>query len=146
MQVTPDVPASLIGRLSFLLGKLYFRALDLEGHDLEQLGLGVKQQAVLTLLADEGSMTQQELGQRVGIDRTTIVTVIDGLEQHGRVERRRSPTDRRAYLLTLTADGDLAERQGRRIVDQAERRLLATLDDAERQRLADLLAKALNAS
>lgn len=139
----PEVPESLLSRLTFLLGRLYFQALDLEGHALQEMGLDVKAQAVLTVLAGERPMTQQALGQRLGIDRTTIVTIVDGLEQHGFVERRRSPADRRAYLLTLTATGDEARQRGALAVDTAERKLLDALDDSERRRLTGLLAQAL---
>jgi DNA-binding MarR family transcriptional regulator len=139
-----EFPASLLGRLSFLLGKLYFGALEHENRELEALGTDVKQQAVLSLLTEEGSMTQQQLGQRLGIDRTTIVNVVDGLEESGFVERRRSPEDRRAYLLTLTSPGKSAQRRGQRLVDKAERQLLGALTDAERQTLTRLLVRALD--
>lgn len=133
----------MLGRISFLLGKLHIRALDLEVHELEPLGIDIKQHAVLTLLADEGPMTQQELGQRLGIDRTTIVTVVDGLDQKDLVERRRSPADRRAYLLTLTPSGRHARQRGQRLVDAAERELLDALDESERRTLTELLGRAL---
>lgn len=138
-----DLPESLRTRLSFLLGKLYLTSLDIEGTELGQLGVDVKQQAVLTLLAEEGPITQQELGQRIGIDRTTIVTVVDGLEQGGFVERRRSPKDRRAYQLTLTASGSKAQRQGQQLVERAERAALGALTAEERHLLKQLLAKAV---
>ena len=136
-------PPSLRQRLSFLLGKLYLDALDLEGVDLARLGLNVKQHAALTLLTDEGSMTQQELGQRLGIDRTTIVAVVDVLEKAEFVRRDRSPADRRAYLLTLTPEGEQVQQHGARLIDTARRRLLAALDDADQRALVALLAKAV---
>ncbi|MBD3147482.1 MarR family winged helix-turn-helix transcriptional regulator [Microbispora bryophytorum] len=141
--MTSEVPQALSGRLSFLLGRLYMRALDLEARRLEALGVTVKQQAVLALLADEGPMTQQHLGQRLGIDRTTVVTVVDGLEQARLVERRRSPADRRAYLLTLTPDGVRAGEQGRGLVSGAEGELLGALGEDERRTLAELLGRAV---
>jgi DNA-binding MarR family transcriptional regulator len=137
------LPFSLRQRLSFLLGKLYMGALDLETEDLGRLGLNVKQHAALTLLAAEGAMTQQELGQRLGIDRTTIVAVVDGLERADFVRRERSPADRRAYLLTLTPEGEQAQRHGTRLVDTARRRLLAALDESDQRVLVDLLTKAV---
>lgn len=137
------LPPSLLDRLSFVLGKLYFRALDLEMQGLEELGIDVKQHAVLTLVAAEEPMTQQALGQRLGIDRTTIVTVVDGLDHNGLIERRRSPTDRRAYQLLLTPAGEHAQQQGQRLVDAAERKLLDTLDHTDRRTLTELLARAL---
>lgn len=136
-------PPSLLGRLSFLLGRLHMRGLDLEVRGLEPLGIDVKPHAVLVLLADEGSMTQRELGGRLGIDRTTVVAVVDGLEQKNLVERRRSPADRRAYLLTLTPSGEDARQRGQRLVAAAERELLDALDESERRKLTELLARAL---
>ncbi|MEU7889991.1 MarR family transcriptional regulator [Microbispora bryophytorum] len=141
--MTTEVPRALSGRLSYLLGRLYMRALDLEARRLEALGVTVKQQAVLALLADEGPMTQQHLGQRLGIDRTTVVAVVDGLEQAGFVERRRSPADRRAYLLTLTPDGVRAGEQGHGLVSGAEAELLGVLDEDERRTLTELLGRAV---
>jgi len=136
-------PQSLLGRLSFLLGKLHIRSVELEVRELEPLGIDVKQHAVLCVLADEGAMTQRELGQRLGIDRTTIVAVVDGLDEKSLVERRRSPADRRAYLLTLTPSGEHAQQRGQRLVDAAERKLLDALDESERRTLTELLAQAL---
>lgn len=136
-------PQSLRGRLSFLLGKLHMRSVDLEVHELEPLGIDVKQHAVLCVLTDEGAMTQRELGYRLGIDRTTIVTVVDGLEQKSLVERRRSPADRRAYLLTLSPSGEHTQQRGQRLVETAECKLLDALDESERHTLTELLARAL---
>ncbi len=141
--MTTEVPQALAGRLSFLLGRLYMRALDLETRKLETLGVAVKQHAVLALLADEGPMTQQGLGRRLGIDRTTVVAVVDHLEQADLVERRRSPADRRAYLLTLTPDGVRAGEQGRDLVSEAESELLGALNEDERRSLTELLARAV---
>ncbi|WP_432931254.1 MarR family winged helix-turn-helix transcriptional regulator [Microbispora sp. CA-135349] len=141
--MTTEVPRALSGRLSFLLGRLYMRALDLEARELDTLGVSVKQHAVLALLAEEGPMTQQHLGRRLGIDRTTVVTVVDGLEQANLVERRRSPADRRAYLLTLTPDGVRAGEQGHGLVSGAEDELLGALDEDERRTLTDLLGRAV---
>lgn len=136
-------PPSLLDRLSFLLGKLYFRILDLEVHELALLDVSVKQHAVLTVLAADGPMPQQELGHRLGIDRTTIVDVVDGLDQKGLIERRRNPADRRAYLLTLTPSGERARDRGADLVGVAERKLLGALDEQERRILIGLLARVL---
>lgn len=138
-----EVPSSLLGRLSFLLGKLHMRSVELEVRELEPLGIDVKQHAVLCVLADEGPMTQRELGHRLGIDRTTIVAVVDGLDEKSLVERRRSPADRRAYLLTLTPSGERAQQRGQLLVAEAERKLLDALDESERRALTERLARTL---
>ncbi|MFB9840147.1 MarR family winged helix-turn-helix transcriptional regulator [Actinoallomurus acaciae] len=140
----PDtIPESLRGRLSYLLGTLHRRAIDLETEALTPLGIGVKQQAALDVLAGEGPMTQQRLGLRLGIDRTTIVAVVDGLQDAGLIERTRAPADRRAHLIVVTESGRAAQRRGRHLVRQAERDLLSALTDEERDAVTGLLARAL---
>lgn len=47
-----------------------------------------------------------ELAGRLGVDRTTMVALIDGLERKGLVERRRSARDRRRNVVLLTAEGN----------------------------------------
>jgi DNA-binding MarR family transcriptional regulator len=139
----PDpLPASLQQRLSYLIGRLYFRALALERDALAELGIDVKQQAALALLADEGPMTQQVLGQRLGIDRTTVVRVVDGVERLGLVKRGRHPADRRSHLLALTPPGREAEQRGRELVRTAEQSVLADLDEAEHHTFLRLLTRA----
>lgn len=141
--MSDTIPESLRGRLSYLLGTLHRRALDLETEALTPLGIGVKQQAALDVLVDEGSMTQQRLGLRLGIDRTTIVAVVDGLQDAGLIERTRDPADRRAHLIVVTEPGKAARHRGRYLVRQAERDLLDALTDEERGAVTGLLARAL---
>lgn len=141
--MSSDYPAALLGRLSFVLGKLYFRSIELENRELESLGVDIKQQAVLAVLAEEGAMTQQQLGQRLGIDRTTIVAVVDGLEDKRLVERHRNPQDRRAYLLNLTQTGRRTAQRGQRLVENAQDKLLEALSQADRRALTELLARAM---
>ena len=65
--------------------------------------------------------------------------VVDGLEARGWVERAADPTDRRATVLSLTADGrELVERieDVRRL---ASERVLDVLTDAQRRTLHEIL-------
>jgi DNA-binding MarR family transcriptional regulator len=132
-------------RLSYLLGTLYRQILDTETRQLEPLGITIKQHAVLGMLVSDGPMTQQHIGERLGIDRTTIVKVVDGLEEPGFAERRRDPADRRAFLVAATGNGRAAAADGQRRVRQAEHDVLTALSEPERRTLADLLAKAAGA-
>ena len=63
--------------------------------------------------------------------------------QHERrvVERQADPNDRRARLATLTAAGRKACREGLRVQQAAEQKVLRKLSAAESRMLADLLAK-----
>jgi DNA-binding MarR family transcriptional regulator len=76
-------------------------------------------------------------------DRTTIVALIDDLESAGLVERRRNPSDRRAYALQLTDEGhDWLAAAGPALAG-AEDRLLRDLDADERANLVETLQRVL---
>ena len=85
--------------------------------------------AVLVVLAAGEPLSQVEAAGRLGVDRTTMVSLIDGLEDHGLVERRRSPQDRRKNIVELTPEGRDCLRQAERARRAAERRFLAPLDE-----------------
>jgi DNA-binding MarR family transcriptional regulator len=68
-------------------------------------GLIAPQFGILTVLKDAKGLNQINLGQQIGIDKATIVKLIDGLEQAGYVVREASETDRREKLLKVTGRG-----------------------------------------
>ncbi|GAA3133026.1 hypothetical protein GCM10020001_064330 [Nonomuraea salmonea] len=58
--------------------------------------------AVLAVLADFGASAQREVGDRLGLDPSDMVRLMDGLIAAGLAVRDRDPADRRRYRLTLT--------------------------------------------
>lgn len=109
-------------------------------HRLAPLGLTVQLCGVLIRLA-EGPLSQHELGQQLGIDRTTVVELIDELERKRYVERRRNPADRRSYLLTLTARGRAFQKRAAQAFDAAARDVFAPLDATEVNAISDMLRR-----
>ena len=106
---------------------------------LASLHLGVKEYGALSVLVEEGPLSQQRLGARQGVDRTTMVAVVDQLERNRLVARRRNPDDRRAYSLHATPAGRRALEQANQAVEGAEDEFLAGLYAADRRRLKNLL-------
>ena len=94
---------------------------------------------VMAVLDESGPLSQQRLGEMLGVHRTMMVGVIDGLEGAGLVERARNPADRRSYALALTDAGRQALERTTPELFEGESRFLAALSDAERDRLAELL-------
>ena len=82
---------------------------------------------VLVVLADGEPASQQEAARRLGIDRTTMVALLDGLESKGFVTRHPHAQDRRKNVVELTPAGRDAFAQASRASDDAERRFLAPL-------------------
>ena len=56
--------------------------------------------------APGGQSTVTELGKRLHLRQTAVTELVKRAEEAGLVQRRRSDTDRRVYLLELTEDGD----------------------------------------
>jgi DNA-binding MarR family transcriptional regulator len=94
---------------------------------------------VLLIEANPG-VTQGRLAETVRLDRSTMVGVIDSLEERGFVERRRG-RDRRTNGLWLTRSGRVLALRLRQRIERHERRVAARLSEAERMQLLFLLGK-----
>ncbi|MBV8218751.1 MAG: MarR family transcriptional regulator [Solirubrobacterales bacterium] len=101
---------------------------------------------VLNVLDAEGPITQGAVGAAVKMDPSSMVSTIDQLESRGMVERRRHPTDRRAYALHITEHGRDTLARGRELSREAQAELLAPLSEKERDQLRELLLKLAAAS
>jgi DNA-binding MarR family transcriptional regulator len=95
---------------------------------------------LLLLLEANPGVTQSRLAHAVNLDRSTMVGVIDALEEAGLVERRRGE-DRRTNGLWLTRAGRTTTGRLRRRIELHERRVASKLSAAERTVLVDLLRK-----
>jgi DNA-binding MarR family transcriptional regulator len=99
--------------------------------------------AVLANLADHHVSSQQELAERLEINRTSMVKLIDRLQDIGYVTRTRNPENRRSYVLSLTAQGRDALDEIRHSVMERDEVITAALRPDERERLNDLLRTVL---
>jgi DNA-binding MarR family transcriptional regulator len=137
----PPFPPVLMERVGFLLTMARGGTLAICTEALAPLGLHVKQFGALLVLDTEGPHSQQYLSEWTRMDRTTMVALVDSLEELGYVRRERNPEDRRAYLLTITPEGRRALRRAEKAMAKAESRVLASLTSAETEQLLGLLAK-----
>jgi DNA-binding MarR family transcriptional regulator len=136
-----DLPRAMSDRLGFLLGRAHIAHRQVAEAALAPLGLAPRQFGALSLLADEGPLSQQRLGELMGVDRTTMVALVDGLERGGLVERERNPDDRRAYALRATARGRSVLGRAAAAVERAEEEFLATIPAREARQLKQILRK-----
>src|SRR4051795_11379739 len=65
---------------------------------LEPFGIRPRHVAALIALRDSGQLTQQSICSQLHLDRTTLVAILNELEQRGYATRRRDPDDRRRHL------------------------------------------------
>jgi DNA-binding MarR family transcriptional regulator len=132
-------PASLAGRLAFLLKHVQMDFAALVDPALAPLDVDGRELGVLSVLADEEPLSQHQAAQRLAIDRTTMVALVDGLEGKGLARRRPDPGDRRRNLVEVTATGRAALTRTAEVVEGVERRFLAPLGEDGARRLKDAL-------
>lgn len=126
-------------RLGYLLKHAGMRLAELHEEALAPSGVDARELGVLLLLAGHEPASQQQAAKRLGVDRTTMVAVLDALEQKGLVSRHPHAEDRRRNVVELTAVGQDTLRQAVQASDDAERALLAPLSLEDRGRLRDAL-------
>jgi DNA-binding MarR family transcriptional regulator len=113
---------------------------------LESVGLTPALFGVLNLLGAREGAIQQEIGAAMGIDPSTMVSLIDQLEAAGLAKRRPHPTDRRAREVAITAKGRRLLDRGRQMSAQVEDEVLRGLTADERRQLLTLLRRALSSA
>ena len=136
-------PAALARKTGVLISKVSQLAQEGFERALRPMGLKARHYGVLTVLAGEGPHAQRNLSEKLAIDRTTMVGLVDELEGLGLVERRRDPKDRRRYDLALTDAGKRAMSEAEAVAARVQDAVLAPLDDADRRRLHEMLASLL---
>jgi len=67
--------------------------------------LSGSQFGTLEMLYHQGALTQKDIGQKLLVSKSNMVTVIDKLEAYGFVKRQRSLEDRRCVFVHLTEAG-----------------------------------------
>jgi DNA-binding MarR family transcriptional regulator len=103
-------------------------------------GLSPGRVGLLIYIDANPGVTQSRLAEAVRRDRSTMVGVLDELEERALIERRRG-TDRRTNGLWLTRAGRTLLTRAVRDIAAHERRIAARLNAAERRVLLELLGK-----
>ena len=141
MRFEQPPPEPLASALGFLLSWNGQRIAHKFAAGLAPLGLRPPHFGVLTLLDAAPVKTQQELVERSMIDASTMVKVIDELEERGLAERRVDPEDRRRRAVHLTAEGRKTLGRARKVALATADDVFGALDDEERATLQALLRK-----
>jgi DNA-binding MarR family transcriptional regulator len=141
---SPEPPVTeFAGQLFFRLWRAsHVRAADVLG----SVGLTPASFGLLNVIGSREGAIQQELGAVMGIDRSTMVALIDQLEDAGLAKRRPSATDRRAREIAMTPKGRRLLQRSRQMILETEDEVLAGLTAEERGELLRLLRRALESA
>lgn len=88
------------GALIFLASKSQERLAEVEIK--KQLGLTPSQWKIILALSITDGLTQKEIADRIYVDGSTLVPIIDKMEENGLVERKSDSKDRRINRIFLT--------------------------------------------
>lgn len=139
----PDLSPATSPWHAFLLRTAAQRVTGMAEQMLQPHGLTIRHLGVLSAIEAEPGQNQRGVGERLRIDRTTVVALTDDLEGAGLVERRRG-TDRRMFALYLTPAGQDRLAELKELTAEVHERFLVNLSAEERETLRQLLIRLLD--
>jgi DNA-binding MarR family transcriptional regulator len=99
-----------------------------------------RQLAVLMTIAQHEGLSQTEIVDHTGIDRSTLADIVRRLQKKGLLQRRRTKEDARAYAVKLTEEGRRVLRRVEPLAKRVDRRVLDTLPANRREEFIQALA------
>src|SRR5262245_7360953 len=146
MATRPSADTEVAGFAGQLFFRLWRASHTRTAEALESLGLTPALFSLLNFLGGRDGAIQQEIGSAMGIDPSTMVTLVDRLENAGLAKRRPRPEDRRAREVVITAKGRRVLERARRMAADVEAEVLQGLSAGERRQLVALLRRALSSA
>ena len=134
----PLVP-QLTERLAYLLKHAQLRLAGLTPAALAPAGISGRELAVLLVLEADVPPSQQQAATQLGVDRTTMVALLDGLEEKDLITRRPHHQDRRRNSVELTTHGRSTLHTATKSSDEAQRQFLAPLSQRAAKDFMDTL-------
>ena len=126
-------------RAAFLLSQVGSFSSARFAERVRELGLTASEAGVLRFVARSPGTSQRVLADRIGSAPSRVVSLIDSLETHGLLERRRGSVDRRNQELWLTPAGDATLGQLRQLAEEHEAEILGSLTTEQIAQLSALL-------
>jgi DNA-binding MarR family transcriptional regulator len=98
-----------------------------------------RQYAVLVTVAHNEGLSQTNLVDRTGIDRSTLADIIRRMLKKGLILRRRTKEDARAYAVRLSEEGWKTLKSAEPLAKRIDDKIMAALPGSNRERfLQDL--------
>ncbi|HIY39748.1 MAG TPA: MarR family transcriptional regulator [Candidatus Nocardiopsis merdipullorum] len=123
-------------RIAFLLAQLGSDASTAFEQALAPLDITASEAGLLRLIGHNPGIGQKAAGEMFGVGPSRVVAVLDRLERRGRIERRRSATDRRSHEVHLTPEGEELLTALRPVAEAHETDFTQDLDESDLDRLA----------
>lgn len=111
-----------------------------------EVGMSPPRYFLLHMVANEGNISQRQVGQLSGVDPSRVTQVAKTLEGEGLIQRHRDPNDNRVVRMRLTPEGRRVFEEAsakREVLRSRIRRVLSQEEENELRRLLDKVAEAL---
>ncbi len=144
-KLDPAKRDSISGRLDkspiHLLHRAGQCAGDAFASEMGESDLTPRQYAILMAVSLNEGLSQTDLVELTGVDRSTLADIVRRMLKKGLLQRRRTKEDARAYAVRLTEEGWRVLKAAEPTVKRVDDRLLAALPAKQREQfLADLAA------
>ena len=98
-----------------------------------------RQYAVLVAVSQNEGLSQTNLVEKTGVDRSTLADIVRRMLKKGLLQRRRTKDDARAYAVKLTDEGWRILKAADPLAKRVDEKILAALPNPQRERfLQDL--------
>lgn len=134
---------SIYAHPGFLIRRMQQIAVAIFLEETARFDLTPLQYGLLMAVHAHPGIDQAGAADRLGLDRTTVVGIVDRLERKGLLVREVGAADRRLRLLHLAAPGKHRLADCQRAVDRAQRRMLEPLSAQDRRTLARSMARVI---
>jgi DNA-binding MarR family transcriptional regulator len=139
--MSSDELPEVTSRLGYQLKHAALKLEALHDRALAPFGINGRELGILLVIARGEQASQQRVAERLGVDRTTMVALLDALEAKGVVSRHPHPEDRRRNVVELSPAGTEALRRAVAASDAAERSLLSGLSADRARELRESLGE-----
>jgi DNA-binding MarR family transcriptional regulator len=131
----PDSEAELLETLLGRIMRLVSVHLDAPVSDIAGTALSAAEGSLLVELRTAGEVTQQQMADRLSIDKSRVSRLCAALERRNLLARERDASDRRNLRLCLTESGETAAARLRAAWRAYHERMLGAMTAGERRAL-----------
>ena len=133
--------ASVEAGVGFWLKRAYLAIRKEYDEELGQHALTYPQWEIVRMICSQDGLEQRAIQQRLGIQSATLTGMVDGLVDHGLVERRLSPDDARVKQLHLTENGQELQKLSPEVLVRINDRIAQGFSPTELALLKDWLMR-----
>lgn len=132
-----------IKHLSKIIVEFYERLSSWEDSVVRDSGLSTAQAHTIEIVGHAGPIKMKDLAEKIGVTTGTLTVAIDRLEEKQLLVRQPCKTDRRAYLIELTALGKTYFKQHHNFHIKMTQEIVADLTDKEQHLFGSIIEKML---